>query len=59
MAHKPLGNSGLEVSRFCLGCMMYGAPDLGTQSCWNAELGRPVRTVEWQFSGVRMLVPND
>ncbi|UJW85274.1 aldo/keto reductase [Devosia sp. SL43] len=30
MDHKRLGNSGLKVSRLCLGCMTYGAPDQGT-----------------------------
>jgi aryl-alcohol dehydrogenase-like predicted oxidoreductase len=30
MEHKRLGNSGLKVSRLCLGCMTYGAPDQGS-----------------------------
>ena len=29
MDHKRLGNSGLKVSRLCLGCMTYGASDQG------------------------------
>ena len=29
MEHKRLGNSGLKVSRLCLGCMTYGAPGEG------------------------------
>ena len=27
MNYKKLGNTGLEVSRICLGCMSYGDPD--------------------------------
>ena len=30
MEHKRLGNSGLKVSRLCLGCMTYGAPNEGS-----------------------------
>lgn len=30
MEHKRLGNSGLKVSRLCLGCMTYGEPGEGT-----------------------------
>jgi len=29
MDHKNLGKSGLKVSRLCLGCMSYGAPERG------------------------------
>jgi len=29
MEHKRLGNSGLKVSRLCLGCMTYGEPGEG------------------------------
>ncbi len=29
MQHVKLGRTGLEVSRLCLGCMSYGAPDRG------------------------------
>ncbi|MGH2448055.1 MAG: aldo/keto reductase [Chloroflexota bacterium] len=29
MEYTTLGNSGLEVSRICLGCMSYGEPDRG------------------------------
>ncbi len=27
MEHQRLGKSGLKVSRLCLGCTTYGAPD--------------------------------
>ena len=30
MQYTRLGNSGLKVSRICLGCMSYGVPDRGT-----------------------------
>jgi aryl-alcohol dehydrogenase-like predicted oxidoreductase len=42
MEHKRLGNSGLKVSRLCLGCMTYGAPDEGTHP-WSLpeEESRP------------------
>lgn len=32
MEHTQLGRTGLEVSRICLGCMTYGAPDRGNHS---------------------------
>src|ERR1700722_2926699 len=37
-----LGRTGLEVSRLCLGCMSYGAPDRGNHS-WTLpeEESRP------------------
>lgn len=42
MDHKRLGNSGLKVSRLCLGCMTYGASDQGNHS-WTLpeEESRP------------------
>src|SRR5436190_17317880 len=30
MQYARLGNTGLKVSRICLGCMTYGVPDRGT-----------------------------
>lgn len=38
MQYTRLGNTGLEVSRICVGCMQFGEPDRGTQK-WT--LGEP------------------
>src|SRR6266404_328707 len=42
MQYVKLGRTGLEVSRICLGCMSYGAPDRGNHA-WsiNEEESRP------------------
>ena len=42
MDYVRLGHSGLEVSRMCLGCMTYGAPDRGNHA-WtlDEEKSRP------------------
>ena len=42
MDYKRLGNTGLEVSRLCLGCMSYGVPEEGTHE-WTLpeEESRP------------------
>ena len=42
MDYKRLGNTSLEVSRLCLGCMSYGVPDQGTHE-WTLpeEESRP------------------
>jgi aryl-alcohol dehydrogenase-like predicted oxidoreductase len=42
MDYVNLGRTGLKVSRICLGCMSYGAPERGTQG-WalNEEASRP------------------
>jgi len=38
-----LGTSGLDVSRICLGCMTYGAPDRGNHSwTFDEEKSRPL-----------------
>lgn len=37
MEYVKLGTTGLEVSRICLGCMSYGAPDRGDHS-WTLPL---------------------
>ncbi|MEO1057976.1 MAG: aldo/keto reductase [Actinomycetota bacterium] len=36
MEYTRLGSTGLEVSRICLGCMSYGAPDQGTHP-WSLD----------------------
>jgi aryl-alcohol dehydrogenase-like predicted oxidoreductase len=36
MEHSRLGNSGLKVSRICLGCMSYGVPDRGAHP-WSLD----------------------
>ncbi len=43
MDYAPLGSTGLEVSRICLGCMSYGEPDRGGPHSWtlNEESSRP------------------
>jgi 1-deoxyxylulose-5-phosphate synthase len=43
MDYVKLGRTGLEVSRLCLGCMTYGAPDRGNHA-WtlNEEQSRPL-----------------
>ncbi|WP_250436412.1 aldo/keto reductase [Caballeronia sp. ATUFL_F2_KS9A] len=43
MEYVKLGSTGLEVSRLCLGCMTYGAPDRGTHP-WtlDEEKSRPL-----------------
>ena len=42
MDYVKLGSTGLDVSRICLGCMTYGAPDRGTHT-WtlDEEKSRP------------------
>jgi aryl-alcohol dehydrogenase-like predicted oxidoreductase len=43
MQYVKLGNTGLDVSRICLGCMTYGAPDRGNHT-WtlNEDASRPL-----------------
>jgi aryl-alcohol dehydrogenase-like predicted oxidoreductase len=43
MEYTRLGNSGLKVSRLCLGCMTYGVPERGSHP-WslNEEQSRPL-----------------
>jgi aryl-alcohol dehydrogenase-like predicted oxidoreductase len=38
MHYTTLGNTGLEISRICLGCMSYGQPDRGSHS-WTLDEG--------------------
>lgn len=39
MDYINLGNSGLKVSRLCLGCMTYGAPGKGWHGSWTLDEG--------------------
>jgi aryl-alcohol dehydrogenase-like predicted oxidoreductase len=43
MEYIKLGNTGLDVSRLCLGCMTYGAPDRGNHA-WtlDEDASRPI-----------------
>lgn len=43
MKHKKLDHTGLDISRICLGCTTYGAPDRGTHP-WtlDEEKSRPL-----------------
>jgi aryl-alcohol dehydrogenase-like predicted oxidoreductase len=43
MEYTKLGSTGLDVSRLCLGCMTYGAPDRGNHA-WtlDEETSRPL-----------------
>ena len=43
MDYIKLGNTGLDVSRLCLGCMTYGIPDRGNHA-WtlDEETSRPL-----------------
>ena len=43
MKYTKLGNTGLDVSRLCLGCMTFGAADVGNHS-WTLDLdaSRPI-----------------
>ena len=36
MQYTKLGNTGLEVSRICLGCMSFGVSDAGTHP-WSLD----------------------
>ena len=46
MDYVNLGNTGLKVSRICLGCMTYGAPATGTLATQWPRLGAERRG--WQ-----------
>lgn len=49
MQFTRLGHTGLEVSRICLGCMSFGAPDRGSHE-WtlDEEQSRPILRAAWE-----------
>src|SRR5690606_29548885 len=49
MDYTRLGNTGLEVSRICLGCMSFGDPKAGTHP-WtlDEEQSRPIIRAAWE-----------
>jgi aryl-alcohol dehydrogenase-like predicted oxidoreductase len=49
MKYVQLGQTGLEVSRLCLGCMSYGEPDRGSHP-WSLseEQSRPMLRAAWE-----------
>ena len=44
MEYTRLGNTGLEVSKLCLGCMSFGDPARGFHSKWvlDESASRPI-----------------
>jgi aryl-alcohol dehydrogenase (NADP+) len=49
MQYTRLGNTGLEVSRLCLGCMSFGEPNRGSHE-WtlDEEKSRPILRAAWE-----------
>ncbi|HHY49246.1 MAG TPA: aldo/keto reductase [Alphaproteobacteria bacterium] len=49
MDYTRLGNTGLEVSRICLGCMSFGDPNAGSHP-WtlDEERSRPIIRAAWE-----------
>jgi len=41
MEYARLGNTGMKVSRICLGCMSYGKPGKGNEMALDEEQSRP------------------
>src|SRR5512135_350110 len=41
MEYVRLGNTGMKVSRICLGCMSYGQPGKGNEWALDEEQSRP------------------
>lgn len=55
MEYVKFGKTGLEVSRLCLGCMTYGAPDRGSHS-WTLDEGRSRPLIKQAFElGINFL----
>ena len=47
MEYVRLGNTGLEVSRLCLGCMSFGDPTKGREWVMPLEPSRPIIKAAW------------
>src|SRR5215472_9484889 len=50
MEYVKLGRTGLEVSRICLGCMSYGAPDRGNHA-WSIDESESRPFIKRAFEG--------
>ncbi len=48
MKYARLGQTGLEVSRICLGCMSFGDPRLGREWAMPLEPSRPIIRAAWE-----------
>src|ERR1700710_3120452 len=48
MDYTHLGNTGLEVSRICLGCMSFGDAKLGREWALDLEHSRPIIRAAWE-----------
>ncbi len=48
MDYIKLGNTGLQVSRVCLGCMSFGDPKLGREWALPEEQSRPLIRAAWE-----------
>ncbi|VED92034.1 aldo/keto reductase [Streptococcus equinus] len=53
MEYTKLGNTGLEVSKLCLGCMSFGDASLGFNSGWllDEEKSRVIikKALDWEL----------
>jgi len=48
MDYTRLGNTGLEVSRICLGCMSFGDAKLGREWALDLDHSRPIIRAAWE-----------
>ena len=48
MDYTRLGNTGLEVSRICLGCMSFGDAKLGREWALDLDQSRPIIRAAWE-----------